>query len=126
MKNYKKYFKIKASPKDVYNAHTNKLMIEIWTGEDAVMEAVADTEFSLWDGSICGKNLEFVQDAKIVQEWYFGEEEDKSIVTIKLHPDKSRTSMEVVHTNIPDGAYHNIVEGWEEDYFDALNELFEE
>lgn len=126
MKTFKKYFKLAAAPEDVYNALTNKNMIEIWTGEDAVMETVAGTDFSLWDGSITGVNLEFVKDSKIVQEWFFGEEDEKSIVTIKLHRDKSGTAMEVVHTNIPDEAYDNIVEGWQEDYFDALNQLFEQ
>lgn len=128
MKTYKKYFKITADPSDVYNALTNKEMLEIWTGEDAVMEPVANTEFSLWDESICGMNLEFEKDRKIVQEWYFGEEDDdkKSIVTIKLHPDKKGTMMEVVQTNIPEEAYQNISEGWEEDYYRGLNELFEE
>lgn len=128
MKNYKKYFRITAAPADVYNALTNKNMLEIWTGEDAEMEAVPGTEFALWEESICGMNLEFEKDFKIVQEWYFGEEEEdkKSIVTIKLHPDKKATSMEVTQTNIPDEAYRNIVEGWEEDYFNGLNELFEE
>lgn len=128
MKTYKKYFKIAASPADVYNALTNKTMLEIWTGEEAEMEAVPGTEFSLWEDSICGMNLEFEKDFKIVQEWYFGEvdEDKKSIVTIKLHPDKNGTSMEVVQTNIPDEAYRNISEGWEEDYFNGLNQLFEE
>lgn len=128
MKTYKKYFKIAAAPADVYNALTNQHMLEIWTGEDAVMEEVPGTEFSLWEESICGMNLEFEKDHKIVQEWYFGEveEDKKSIVTIKLHPDKNGTSMEVVQTNIPDEAYENISEGWEEDYFNGLNQLFEE
>lgn len=128
MKTYKKYFKIAASPADVYNALTNKTMLEIWTGEDAEMEAVPGTEFSLWEESINGMNIEFEKDFKIVQEWYFGEEDEdkKSIVTIKLHPDKNGTSMEVVQTNIPDEAYRNISEGWEEDYFNGLNQLFEE
>jgi len=128
MKNYKKYFRIVAEPADVYNALTNKVMIEIWTGEDAEMEETAGSEFSLWEDSISGKNLEFVKDFKIVQEWYFGEEDEdkKSIVTIKLHPDKGGTSMEVVHTNIPEDAYENIVEGWEENYFNGLNQLFEQ
>ncbi len=128
MKTYKKYFKITADPADVYNALTNQAMIEIWTGEDADMEESPGTEFSLWDGSISGMNLEFEKDHKIVQEWYFGEEEEdkKSIVTIKLHPDKKGTIMEVVQTNIPDEAYENISEGWEENYFNALNQLFEE
>lgn len=128
MKTYKKYFKIKAAPADVYNALTNKNMLEIWTGEDAVMEEVPGTEFSLWEDSICGMNLEFVKDHKIVQEWYFGEDDEdkKSIVTIKLHPDKNDTSMEVVQTNIPDEAYRNISEGWEDNFFNGLNQLFEE
>jgi uncharacterized protein YndB with AHSA1/START domain len=128
MKTYKKYFKITAAPADVFNALTNKKMLEIWTGEDAEMEPVAGTEFSLWEESINGLNLEFEQDHKIVQEWYFGEEDEdkKSIVTIKLHPDKKGTIMEVVQTNIPEEAYRNIAEGWEEDYFKGLNELFEE
>ncbi len=126
MKTFKKYFKITAAPEDVYNALTNPLMIEIWTGEKAVMEETPGSEFSLWDESITGQNIEFEKNKKIVQEWYFGEQEEPSIVTIKLHPDKQGTSMEVVHTNIPDDAYENIVEGWQEDYFDALNQLFEE
>ena len=40
MKEFKKYFQISAAPEDVYNALTNKLMIEIWTGEPAEMETV--------------------------------------------------------------------------------------
>jgi len=128
MKTFKKYFSIAAAPADVYNALTNKTMIEIWTGEDAVMEETVGSEFSLWEDSICGINLEFEKDHKIVQEWFFGEEDEekKSIVTIKLHPDKKGTSMEVHQTNIPDEAYKNIVEGWEEGYFESLNQLFEE
>ena len=119
MKNYKKYFKITASPADVYNALTNKTMIEIWTGEDAVMAAIPGTEFSMWEESINGLNLEFEQDHKIVQEWYFGEEDEdkKSIVTIKLHPDKRGSIMEVNQTNIPDEAYDDMVEGWTNNYF---------
>lgn len=128
MKTFKKYFKITAGPADVYNALTNRNMIEIWTGESAVMEEKPNTEFSMWDESICGINIEFEKNHKIVQEWYFGEDDEdkRSIVTIKLHPDKKGTIMEVVQTNIPDEAYENIAEGWEEDYFAALNELFEE
>jgi len=124
MKDFKKYYTLNADPKDVYNALTNQRMLEIWTGEDVVMETEPNTEFSLWNGSITGINLEFEENKKIVQKWYFGEEEENSIVTIKLHPHKKGTSVELVHTNIPDDAYENISEGWDDDYFGALNELF--
>jgi len=124
MKDLKRYFNLNAEPKDVYNALTNKKMLEIWTGEDAVMEPVPGTEFSLWSGSISGINLEFEADKKIVQQWFFGEQEEDSIVTVKLHPDKKGTSVELHHINIPDEAFKNISEGWEEDFFGALKELF--
>jgi len=123
MKDLKRYYKLNADPKDVYNALTNEKMIEIWTGEDAEMTAEANTEFSLWGGSISGINLEFEPDKKIVQQWFFGEDDEASIVTIKLHPDKKGTSVELNHTNIPDEAYENISDGWDEDYFGALREL---
>ncbi len=124
MKDLKRYFILHAEPKDVYSALTNKKMVEIWTGEDAVMEPVAGTEFSLFGGSISGINLEFKENEKIVQQWFFGEQPEASIVTIKLHPDKKGTSVELRHTNIPDEAFENISEGWEEDFFGALRELF--
>ena len=124
MKDLKQYFSIPTCPEDVYNALTNKKMIEIWTGEEAVMEPVPGTEFSLWGGNISGVNLEFEENRKIVQQWYFGEHEEPSIVTIILHPDKKNTSIELRHTNIPDDAFLNIKEGWEEDYFGSLRELF--
>ncbi len=124
MKNLKRYYILNAAPKDVYNALTNKNMIEIWTGEEAVMQPEPNTEFSLWDGSITGLNIEFEEDKKIVQQWYFGEQDEESVVTILLHPDKKGTAAELRHINIPDEAFDNISEGWDDDYFGGLKELF--
>ena len=123
MKDLKRYYTLNAAPKDVYNALTNEKMLEIWTGEPAVMPLEPNTEFSLWGGSILGINVEFEQDKKIVQKWFFGEEVD-SLVTIKMHPHTKGTSLEIKQTNIPDEAFDNISEGWDEDYFGALKELF--
>jgi activator of HSP90 ATPase len=126
MKEFKKYFKIQASVQDVYNALVNPNMIELWTGDDVVMDDQVGTEFSLYEGNITGKNLEIIPEKKLVQQWYFGEQEEASIVTIKLHQDKNNTSIEVRHTNIPDEAYENIVEGWSYAYFEPIMELLEE
>ncbi len=123
MKSIKRYYILNADPGDVYNAITNKNMIEIWTGEEAEMEPVPGSSFSMWGGSISGVNVEFETNKKIVQQWFFGDDEN-SIVTMKLHPHKKGTSLELNHINIPDEAYENISAGWDEDYFGALNELF--
>lgn len=125
MKNFKKHFQLSAAPADIYNALVNPVMLEIWTGEPAVMSEEPGSEFSLWDGSITGRNIEFDKDARIVQEWYFGEQDEPSVVTIKLHPKGKGTSMEVLHTNIPDDAFENIIEGWNTDYMEGLEQLFE-
>ncbi len=124
MKNLKRYYTLNATPKDVYNALTNKTMLEIWTGESVEMDPLPNTEFSLWGGSISGLNIEFEENRKIVQKWYFGEDEEDSVVTLILHPHKKGTSVELNHTNIPEEAFENIAEGWDEDYFGALAELF--
>lgn len=124
MKDYKKYYILPAAPEEVYLALTNPVSIEIWTGEQAEMSTTVGSEFSLWEGSILGKNLEFEEGKKIVQQWYFGDQTEDSIVTIKLHPDKHGTSAELKHTNIPDADYNDIVEGWNAAYFGSLEEFF--
>ena len=111
MKTFKKSFKINAEPSDIYSALTNPFTIELWSGYPALMSTETGSEFSLWDGDITGKNLEFVQDKKVVQEWYFGDQTEKSIVTIE-------------HTNIPDEEFSGIAEGWREYYFDAISNFF--
>lgn len=127
MKDYKKYFIIPATPEEIYIALTNPLTIKLWTGEEAVMSTEPGSEFSIFDGSIEGRNLEFEENKKIVQEWYFGDEEETpSIVTIKLHAHPQGTSVELRHSNIPEEAYEDMVEGWNDVYFEALNEFFEE
>ena len=127
MKNYRAYFQIKAEPEDIFTALTNPFTIELWSGETAVMTKEIGAEFSLWDGAIIGKNIELIENEKLVQEWYFDEDEESeaSIVTIKIWKKNSSCSVELIHTNIPDEAYDNIVEGWDEAYLGAIKNLLE-
>ena len=125
MKDYKKYYILPASPEEVYVALTNPATIQLWTGAKAEMSTEPGSEFSLWDESIAGRNIEFEEGKKIVQEWYFGDQEEASIVTIKLHVHRQGTSVELRHTNIPDSAFDDIVKGWDESYFGSLIEFYE-
>ena len=125
MKDFKKYYLLPATPQEIYMALTNPLTVELWTGEEAVMSTEPGSEFSMWDGSIVGKNLEFEDGKKIVQQWYFDGQPEASIVTIKLHPDKKGTSVELRHTNIPDQDYDSFAEGWDDSYFGPLADFFD-
>ncbi len=122
---YKNYYILNAPPEEVFIALTNPATIQLWTGEPAIMSTEPGSEFSLWEGSITGKNIEFEDGKKIIQEWYFGEQEERSIVTIKLHPHKQGTSAELRHTNIPDEDFDGIVEGWNDIYFYSLIDFYE-
>jgi activator of HSP90 ATPase len=124
MKTFKRTFKINAEPSDVYSALTNSYTIELWSGYPAQMSTEPGTEFSLWDGDITGKNLEFVKDKKVVQEWYFGDQEEKSIVTITIAPDRENSLVTVEQTNIPDEELKGIAEGWRDYYFEAIINFF--
>jgi activator of HSP90 ATPase len=126
MKNYKKYFIVSASPEFVYLALTNEATFQLWSGDKAQISAEPEGEFSLWDGSIVGKMLELDPGRKIVQEWYFGDQTEKSIVTIKLHPHDKGTSVELLHTNIPDEDFDDIILGWNHEYFGSLQEFYAE
>lgn len=125
MKDYKQYYIISADPEEVYIALTNPATLQLWTGEPAIMSTEPGSDFSLWEGSIEGKNIAFEPGKKITQEWFFGEQEEPSIVTIILHPHKQGTSAELRHSNIPDEAFDDIVEGWNEVYFSSLIDFYE-
>ena len=126
MKDYKNYYIIGAPPEEVYIALTNPATIQLWSGEPAVMSTEPGSEFSLWEGSIEGKNIAFEPGKKITQEWYFGEQEPASVVTIILHPHKQGTSAELRHSNIPDEDFNDIVDGWNEVYFGSLVNFYED
>ena len=125
MKDFKRYYIINAPPQDVYLALTNSLTLSLWTGAEAIMSTEPGSEFSLWDDSICGKNMEFIDGKKIIQQWYFGDQVEESIVTIILHPDKNGTSAELRHSNIPDSDFEDMIDGWDINYFGSLQEFYD-
>lgn len=125
MQELHKYYRIKGTPSEIYAALTNPFSISLWTGSRAEMSEEPGTLFSLYDGDIEGLNLEFEKDQKIVQEWFFGDQDEKSIVTITLRPDRNFTRIELRHTNIPEEAYEDMEYGWDAYYFGGLKEFFE-
>jgi activator of HSP90 ATPase len=124
MKTFRKTFRINAEPAEVYAALTNAYTIGLWSGYPAEMSTVPGSDFSLWEGDITGRNLEFIPDRKVVQEWYFGEQSERSLVTIEIKKDGENSAVTVEHTNIPDDDFAEIAEGWREYYIGAIISFF--
>jgi activator of HSP90 ATPase len=125
MKELRKYYRIKGTPEEIYAALINPFAIALWTGGKAEMSEEPKSRFSLFDGDIEGVNISFEKESRIVQEWFFGDQEEKSIVSITLRPDRHFTKIELHHTNIPDEAYEDMVHGWDNSYFGGLKAFFE-
>ena len=116
---------ITADPEEVFTALTNPFQIEIWSGYPAEMKAEDGYVFSLWEGDICGVNLEVKPNRLLVQEWFFGEIAEPSIVTLKLTKVDGATRVELEHTNIPEEVFEEIVEGWKEYYLGSIKGMLE-
>ena len=125
MKELRRYYRIKGTPEEIYSALINPFAISLWTGAEAVMKEEPGSKFSLFDGDIEGINLAFEKDHKIIQEWFFGDQEEKSIVTITLRADRHFTKIELHHSNIPEEAFEDLAQGWDAYYFGGLKDFFE-
>ena len=125
MKDLKKTIHIKVPREEVYNAITNPLTIELWSGYQAIMENTPDSEFSMFDGDITGRIKTLDPPSLLEQVWDFGPREKDSLVRIELFEETGKTRIELSHSNIPDEAFENIETGWKEYYLGALKSYLE-
>jgi activator of HSP90 ATPase len=124
MQTIKQFHYIDALPEEIFSAITNPITIELWSGYPAHMEAKESTEFSIFDGDICGRNISVIMNQQLVQEWYFGENPTESIVTITLKPQNNGTRVTLEHINVPDEVAEEFEEGWRKYYWGAIKKFF--
>jgi activator of HSP90 ATPase len=96
------------------------------TGSPAKVDGRKGGDFTAWDGYIWGTFLELEKNKKIVQSWRtseFPEEADDSHVEVILDEESGKTTLTLVHTNIPRGQ-DSYKQGWEDFYFKPMKEYF--
>lgn len=125
MKSIKQTYAINASIDKVWDAFVNPNIIDKWGGGPARMSDRKGFEFELWGGEIYGKNIEVVKHKKLVQEWFSGKWDKPSIVTFLLSFSGNKTTVELIHTDIPDNEADDISKGWKDYYMIPLKQLVE-
>lgn len=129
MKTIKQTYTIKTSPKKVWQALVSSKEINNWGAGPAKMSSKVNAKFSLWGGSIWGKNIEVIENKKLAQEWF--SESDKaewtepSIATFTLTPKKGSTRLELKHEHVPKEDLISINQGWKDYYLGPLKEYLE-
>lgn len=113
----------------VWDALVNPKDIDAWGGGPAKMDSKEGFEFSLWGGSIWGKNTQIIFQKKLVQNW-FSETENKkwenpSTAIFTLLEEKNGVKLELVNFNIPDEDANDIDKGWDDYYLGPLKDYLE-
>jgi activator of HSP90 ATPase len=125
---------IKASPVRVYSALTDAKQFDGVAKLSAAMKSMALNStpsmiskevggpFALFGGYLTGRQIELVQDSRIVQVWRAGSWKpgEYSLVKFELTPEGSSTKLTLDHTGFPAGTAQHLAEGWQMNYFEPL------
>lgn len=126
MNSIKQVYVIAAPPEDVWQALTDPELITEWSGAGAEFPLERDAEYSLWDGDIRGRIIEFAPNERLVQTWEPESWTRKdSVVTFTLVPLGDGTQVELVHQNVEDWDYEDTSAGWDAFYLGALKLMLE-
>ena len=128
-KNIEQEIIIKSPPNEIYEAFMDAKKHSKFTESKAKVSRKIGGSFSIFEGSLSGKNVELIQDKKIVQTWRGdGDNWPKgyySTITLVLEPVDDGTLIKFSQVDIPEGAYESVKEGWETYYWEPLKEMLE-
>ncbi|MBI3260888.1 SRPBCC domain-containing protein [Candidatus Berkelbacteria bacterium] len=125
MKIIRKSYLIGAPVAKVYQALVDPKIIDRWGAGPAQMSDRVGATFSLWGGDIHGTNRKIVKNKTIVQDWFGGDWEKPSKLTIELTGEKGKTRVDLTHQDVPEKEIKSFASGWDEYYFGAIKELLE-
>ena len=113
-------------PSIIYEAWLDSDMHSQMTGGEAKCSNEVGEPFVAWDGYIRGKNIELIENQKIVQTWRtteFNEQDEDSRLTLELKKITKGTELILSHHNIPEGQTQ-YEQGWINHYFSPMKEFF--
>ncbi|KAL5545441.1 hypothetical protein UlMin_005128 [Ulmus minor] len=105
-----------------------------FTQSNARINKEVGGEFSIFDGSVTGRNLELQEGKLIVQKWRFGNWPDGIDSTVRLtldEPEPGLTVVNLTHTDVPDEdrygnstVVENTERGWRDLIFHKIRGVF--
>ena len=105
-----------------------------FTQSNAKISKDVGGEFSIFDGSVTGTNVELKEGKLIVQKWRFGNWPDGIFSTVKLtfeEPESGVTVVKLVQTDVPEEDRYgnetvaeNTERGWRDLIFHKIRAIF--
>lgn len=118
-----------APPDVVYKTIMDSaLHSEFTQSESHIGENVGDP-YHAYDGYIEGRIVELVPYRRIMKTWIAHEdgwpEDHISEVMFEFFPNDYGTEMQFTHSGVPEDLYESFREGWTENYWEPMQEVFE-
>ena len=103
------------NPVNVYNTLMDSQKHTAFSGAPTKIEKKEGGSFSCYGGALQGTTIKLEENKKIVQKWRAGSWEEGvfSNVTYELEQKGNETELQFLQTGVPDEAYQQINEGWE-------------
>ncbi len=120
---------INSTPHEIYEVFMDAKKHSKLTENKVKVSREVGGSFSIFEGALSGKNVELIQDKKIVQTWRGdGETWPKgyySTITLILEPNDKGTLIKFTHVDLPEASYESVKEGWDTYYWEPLKEMLE-
>ncbi|KAL0383778.1 UNVERIFIED_CONTAM: Activator of heat shock protein ATPase [Sesamum calycinum] len=97
--------KFSCRARDLYEILMDENRWKGFTQSNARISKEVGGEFSIFDGSVTGRNLELQEGKLIVQQWRFGSWPDGIVSTVRLtfdEPESGVTIVKLTHTDVPE------------------------
>ncbi len=111
-----------ASPERVYKALMTAAEHSAFTGAPAQISQDAGGVFSCYDGQVVGRNIDIVENKRIVQAWRVAawDEGVYSIVRIELQKQGDETKLVLDHLGFDAAQQEHLDGGWHARYWEKL------
>jgi activator of HSP90 ATPase len=112
----------KTSPQRFYAALLDAKQFTAFSGLPAVIDPKPGGAFSLFGGLIEGRNIELIENQRIVQAWRptHWDSGVYSIVRFELKPRGDEAVLSFDHTGFPAGEFDHLDWGWNNHYWEPL------
>lgn len=126
-KNISQTVTIKATPHQIYEALMDSKKHSEFTGSAAKISRKVGGDFTAYDDYSSGKNVELIEDKKIVQTWRASDwpPDHFSKITFLLTPVKEGTKIEFTQEGLPEDQAKSVSDGWKDFYWKPLKEFLE-
>jgi activator of HSP90 ATPase len=112
----------KAAPQRIYAALLDQKQFAAFSGMPAEIDPKPGGAFKMFSGMIEGRNIELVENQRIVQAWRPAHWDAGvySITRFELKPRGVESSLVFDHTGFPAGEYDSLDWGWHHHYWEPL------